>query len=73
MTLFSNLIEQLYFSVINLNGNVVQVANSSTTPVTTTQNTAVSANNNSNQNIVMVSAKHIMFTFIVSILICLFL
>lgn len=40
--------------LINLNGNVVQVANSSATPVTTTPNTAVSANNNSNQNIVMV-------------------
>ncbi len=41
------------FSVINLNGNVVQIANAAATPVTTAP--AAVAHNNSNQNIVMVS------------------
>lgn len=40
--------------LINLNGNMVQVANLQSTPVTTSSSSVSAAQNNSNQNIVMV-------------------
>lgn len=53
--------------MINLNGNIVQIASNQSASVTNSASSPVTQNNSSNPNIVMVNKIFIIFIFCISI------